>query len=151
MGRSVQSRSIGRRPQKHAPLAVARLDQRRRAVGEAQQHLTLRLRRRAEQRVAGEARRFERLGGVLLAERRQQRMIAIDAAEPLLAVAAGLALAVVAIGGGGADGAQRLQRLRQEIAERVVVGVGVDVVAERDEQAAAVLHVVLERRRRRAS
>ena len=94
----------GRRPQEHAPLAVARLDQRRRAVGEVQQHLALRLGRRAEQRVAGEARRLERLGGVLLAERRQQRMVAIDAPEAL-AGAAGLALAVVAIGGGGADGA----------------------------------------------
>ena len=137
--------AIDRRgPQEHAPLAVARLDQRRRAVGEAQEHLTLPLGRRAEQRVTGEARRLERLGRVLLDERRQQRVVAIDAAEPL-AGAGRLALAVVAIVGGGADGAQRLQRLRQQAPERGVVGVGIDVVAERDEEAAAVAHVVRER------
>ena len=137
----------GRRPQEHAPLAVARLEQRRRAVGEAAGAPGA-----APPPSGGTARsgrsappRAPRRRAVSPSGARSGWLRSMRPRRCAVAVPPALPLAVVAIGGGGADGAQRLQRLRQEIAERVVVGVGIDVVAERDEEAAAVAHVVLER------
>ena len=125
------------------PRPDLRLDQRRRAALVAEHDLPSgRVGQRREQHVLEEPRRRQPVA--VGRERRQQRVAAIDRRQALgRAEVDRLALGVRAGQRGGAP--LEAERLRQDRLGGLVPAVGVDAIADRDEEAAARLDVVDQR------
>jgi len=122
-----------RREEQHPTLADLGLDQRGRATLEPEQGAAaFGIGRGGEQHEPVEGRLAQ---DRVFGKHGQHGMAAIDATQPLgrpLALEPALALGPAL----GRDRARALERLRQEVPERGLVGIGVDVLADRDEQAA---------------